>query len=335
MKKVKKIIAVLATVITAMSVSAASTFAEDKEIIAEFYNVTIVVKNMDTQQCNEMYEKGEQYYLDNCVCLDEFYKSSINVEKGDNLVLRHVFCYPDRNSTIINEWSYPDKWEQENGKIRWHQTGVKIIWDELYSKKDYSIDELNKYFEENGISAVVQEKTDSDIESYGDYKYVLKKKSDFEKTPVQALMKMIQEFDFSYIYEVPVCSEGTIVYGNDGSSAEPTETTTTPLATAPVETTTTTVTSTEAEPQQTTASSTTVPAGTTSTSITTVVTDVPKIVLGDADGNNELNVRDCAAIASALASGKGEELPGTADYNRDGKKDVRDAAAISKDLARK
>ena len=55
--------------------------------------------------------------------------------------------------------------------------------------------------------------------------------------------------------------------------------------------------------------------------------------LGDANNDGTVNVRDCALIASSIASGKAETLPDTADYNKDGKKNVRDAAAISMDLA--
>ena len=55
--------------------------------------------------------------------------------------------------------------------------------------------------------------------------------------------------------------------------------------------------------------------------------------LGDANGDSITNVRDCALIASSIASGKADSLPDTADYNKDGKKNVRDAASISKDLA--
>ena len=57
--------------------------------------------------------------------------------------------------------------------------------------------------------------------------------------------------------------------------------------------------------------------------------------IGDANGDSITNVRDCAFIANALSKGKAETLPEAADYNKDGKKNVRDAAAISKDLASK
>lgn len=56
------------------------------------------------------------------------------------------------------------------------------------------------------------------------------------------------------------------------------------------------------------------------------------ILLGDINGDDKVNVRDCAFIASKLA--KGEKLSDIADYNEDGKVNVRDAAAIARDLAK-
>ena len=56
---------------------------------------------------------------------------------------------------------------------------------------------------------------------------------------------------------------------------------------------------------------------------------------GDANGDNELNVRDCSFIAQALAGGKGGDLTESADYNKDGKKNIRDAANIARDIADK
>lgn len=50
------------------------------------------------------------------------------------------------------------------------------------------------------------------------------------------------------------------------------------------------------------------------------------ILWGDANLDGKVNVRDCATIASALAKGQGDKLPVNADYNRDDKKNVRDAA---------
>lgn len=55
--------------------------------------------------------------------------------------------------------------------------------------------------------------------------------------------------------------------------------------------------------------------------------------VGDANGDNKLNVRDAAFIAAKLAQGKSDELPECADFNGDGKINVRDAAAIAKFLA--
>ncbi len=57
------------------------------------------------------------------------------------------------------------------------------------------------------------------------------------------------------------------------------------------------------------------------------------VVLGDANEDGQLNVRDCAMIANRLATGNGNSLPDSADYNQDGKVNIRDAAAISSFLA--
>ena len=56
-------------------------------------------------------------------------------------------------------------------------------------------------------------------------------------------------------------------------------------------------------------------------------------VLGEANGDGVLNVRDAACIALMLAKGKGDELAAQADFNEDGLINVRDAAAIAEYLA--
>lgn len=58
-------------------------------------------------------------------------------------------------------------------------------------------------------------------------------------------------------------------------------------------------------------------------------------VIGDANGDGKVNVRDAAYIAKMLATGQGSKLPASADFNGDGKVNVRDAAAIAKYLAQK
>ena len=57
--------------------------------------------------------------------------------------------------------------------------------------------------------------------------------------------------------------------------------------------------------------------------------------IGDVNFDRAVNVRDCAFIAVFIANDKADSLPMEADVNRDGKKNVRDAAALSKHLARK
>ncbi len=58
------------------------------------------------------------------------------------------------------------------------------------------------------------------------------------------------------------------------------------------------------------------------------------IMLGDANLDGKINVRDAATIASALAKGTVKNIPISADYNNDGSINVRDAAAIASWLAK-
>lgn len=57
------------------------------------------------------------------------------------------------------------------------------------------------------------------------------------------------------------------------------------------------------------------------------------IIIGDANKDGKINVRDCAFIASKLAQGKSEELTAESDVNLDSKINVRDAAALALSLA--
>ena len=60
-------------------------------------------------------------------------------------------------------------------------------------------------------------------------------------------------------------------------------------------------------------------------------------LLGDANLDGEVSVRDCATIAKALAKGAEDvaKLPACSDYNQDGEITVRDAAALARELAKK
>lgn len=58
-------------------------------------------------------------------------------------------------------------------------------------------------------------------------------------------------------------------------------------------------------------------------------------IKGDANMDGKVDVRDCAFIAKALATGKGTMISSNADFNDDNKVDVRDAAAIARFLATK
>ena len=56
-------------------------------------------------------------------------------------------------------------------------------------------------------------------------------------------------------------------------------------------------------------------------------------LIGDANDDGVVSIRDAAFIARKLAQGKADELPECADYNEDGFINVRDAAAIAIYLA--
>lgn len=67
---------------------------------------------------------------------------------------------------------------------------------------------------------------------------------------------------------------------------------------------------------------------------TTEPTEGDDYLRGDANLDKSVDVRDCAAIASALANGKATDLPQkNSDYNLDNEVNVRDAAALATDLA--
>jgi hypothetical protein len=62
---------------------------------------------------------------------------------------------------------------------------------------------------------------------------------------------------------------------------------------------------------------------------------VPDIlIIGDANYDGIINSRDCSYIVRQIASRNNDSLPDTVDYNKDGKKNVRDAAAIAADLSK-
>ena len=70
--------------------------------------------------------------------------------------------------------------------------------------------------------------------------------------------------------------------------------------------------------------------------IASIIDAIPSIaiLLGDANLDGKVNVRDAAFIASKLAKAEGDDLTAEADFNEDGKLNVRDAAAIATALAK-
>ena len=105
----------------------------------------------------------------------------------------------------------------------------------------------------------------------------------------------------------------------------------------PIETETSTELETSTDTQATSTTAVTTVSVTTTLEISTSV-EQPSVgtetIIGDANGDNSLSVQDCSFIAQALANRKGDTLPESADYNKDGKKNVIDAMEIAKDLAR-
>ncbi|MBQ3565797.1 MAG: hypothetical protein IJA12_01335, partial [Oscillospiraceae bacterium] len=120
-----------------------------------------------------------------------------------------------------------------------------------------------------------------------------------------------------------------VVNGEAVTTTAPTETTS--VTESSVTTTETTVSTSESGTE--TSVSTSESGAETSVSESTTTTGSTVAVPGDANGDNELTVRDCAAIARALATGKVADLPLSADFNGDGEITVRDAAAIARVLA--
>ncbi len=55
----------------------------------------------------------------------------------------------------------------------------------------------------------------------------------------------------------------------------------------------------------------------------------PEKIIGDANDDGKLNIRDAAFIAILCAKGQYDDIPEWADYNGDGKRNIRDAAAIA------
>ena len=92
---------------------------------------------------------------------------------------------------------------------------------------------------------------------------------------------------------------------------------------------------------ETTITTTTLTAISTSVSTVTTVstTDKPEetkiVLLGDANDDGKVNVRDAAYIAKVLSIGQSYVLPFYADFNQDENINVRDAAAIARALSRK
>ncbi len=141
-------------------------------------------------------------------------------------------------------------------------------------------------------------------------------------------------YKFEVLDKEPVTTEPVVTT----SASESTTTTTTTTITTKTSTTSASKTSTVTAVSSTSTvkqtSATTIKTSASPAQTTTVTSSTgATVILGDANGDGVVNVRDCAFIASALAKGLADTLPKSADFNGDGKINVRDAAAIASYLA--
>jgi len=109
------------------------------------------------------------------------------------------------------------------------------------------------------------------------------------------------------------------------STVTKTETTVTSTVTETETTVTSTVTKTETSSQSSTSQTTEVS--------TTTTVETKTVIVGDANEDGKVNVRDAALIANMLAKGCADALPFTADFDMNKSVNVRDAAAIARVLA--
>ncbi|MBQ3566421.1 MAG: hypothetical protein IJA12_04500 [Oscillospiraceae bacterium] len=205
---------------------------------------------------------------------------------------------------------------------------------------DIDITEIEKFIADNELNCTMQ--TGLDWYNPNCYSLVPSAEMEFDEY-FSVAVDLFEEFNIApnlmdkdlYIEVNAVDSLETLPASTPPAETIPTETTTTTvsttvtteLTTEPAETTTVTT-----QPTTTSSSELT----TTTTTITTITapqpTEQPK-TLGDADGDNELTVRDCSFIALTIAQGRNDKLSDSADFNKDGEVTVRDAAAIAKSLA--
>lgn len=71
------------------------------------------------------------------------------------------------------------------------------------------------------------------------------------------------------------------------------------------------------------------------TTSTTASTTTSKVLIGDADLNGVVDIRDAAFIAKKVAQRRKNEIPECADFNGDRYCDIRDAAAIAMAIAKR
>lgn len=177
-----------------------------------------------------------------------------------------------------------------------HEVSMLMGFEKLQYKTKADAELANNYIEENNLDYVIKNGC-----------LVSNNETTLEERFLAAID--IYEATGAAIEGYYIAEDSNLIYGKNTLEDLSSETTSI-TSTTTSETTTTTV----------------------STTVTTQLTEMTKPA-GDADGDNEITVRDAAFIAAALAQGKNNELIENADFNGDGNINVRDAAAIARVMA--
>lgn len=254
------------------------------------------------------------YYPDNNfnIPLDEDEANKHTPDTYIDITGNNVYCvYFDHNLTSFDEAGLKEKetskavmqkLKEENLISAFYDIGECYDIKEYFPVKyltyygNYDVSAVEKYISENGFKCKLEAET-ADSKYSMHHSLIPDEGVEFEEyfSYAAALYKDLGVKQTFGTYDII-----TLAYGKNALEDEPVVTTTVPVITA-TETTSTTV-----------------------------------VIINDPEEPYEpsyYNVRDCAFIAKKLADGKADELPETADFNKDGKINIRDAASLAHYLA--
>ena len=182
---------------------------------------------------------------------------------------------------------------------------------------------------DNGENTVIYGYSNSTAQAYAEANNITFTALDKEPVTTTAVTTSVPMTSMTSRTIITSISTKTPCGNGDGIVTTRTTAATTTAATA--NSTTATVSTIMIQPTMTYTTST---PQTTGTSVSTEVS--PVIIVGDANGDNELSVSDAAFIARTLARREKIDIKKNpaADYNGDGKVNVSDAAAIARALAK-